>query len=187
MTESSIDLASQKKLDELIRQEEGEANDYRGWLTIFLTFCAVGMSIFHLYAAYEIVPTQFLRTIHLAIVLFLVFLTFPLTARFKNILMWWDLIIACFSIFVAYYILSGGDDFTDRNTEPLPLDIAIGIGLILMILEGLRRTNGMILVTVTILFILYALFGNYLPAPWTHKGYDIGRFVGFMYMTLEGI
>lgn len=187
MSESSIDRATQQKLDELIRQEEGDANDYRGWLAIFLTLCAVGMSVFHLYAAYEIVPTQVLRTIHLAMVLFLVFLTFPITARFKNRLMWWDLIIACFSIFVAFYILNGGDDFTDRNTEPLPLDIAIGIGLILMILEGLRRTNGMVLVTVTVLFILYALFGNYLPAPWTHKGYDIGRFVGFMYMTLEGI
>ena len=36
-------------------------------------------------------------------------------------------------------------------------------------------------------FIAYALFGPYLPAPWTHKGYEIGRLVGVMYMTLEGI
>ena len=33
----------------------------------------------------------------------------------------------------------------------------------------------------------YALFGNYLPAPWTHKGYGLDRLVGYMYMTLEGI
>jgi TRAP transporter 4TM/12TM fusion protein len=26
-----------------------------------------------------------------------------------------------------------------------------------------------------------------LPAPWTHKGYEVGRLVGVMYMTLEGI
>jgi TRAP transporter 4TM/12TM fusion protein len=83
--------------------------------------------------------------------------------------------------------LSGGDDLTDRNTDPSTLDTAVGIVLIGLILEGLRRTNGMILVVVTGCFVLYALFGNYLPAPWTHKGYDIGRFVGFMYMTLEGI
>jgi TRAP-type uncharacterized transport system fused permease subunit len=36
-------------------------------------------------------------------------------------------------------------------------------------------------------FLAYALFGNYLPAPWTHKGYDVARLVGYMYMTLEGI
>jgi hypothetical protein len=29
------------------------------------------------------------------------------------------------------------------------------------------------------------LFGPYVPAPWTHMGYEIGRLVGVMYMTLE--
>ena len=31
------------------------------------------------------------------------------------------------------------------------------------------------------------MVGPYLPPPWTHRGYDIGRLVGHMYMTLEGI
>ncbi|MCX7223741.1 MAG: TRAP transporter fused permease subunit, partial [Burkholderiales bacterium] len=96
-------------------------------------------------------------------------------------------IAALVSVAIVCYILMGGDDLTDRNTDPSTLDTAVGIVLIGLILEGLRRTNGMILVVVTGCFVLYALFGNYLPAPWTHKGYDIGRFVGFMYMTLEGI
>ena len=110
-----------------------------------------------------------------------------MTARLKNRLMWWDVIAALVSVAIVFYILLGGDDLTDRNTDPSTLDTAVGIMLIGLILEGLRRTNGMILVVVTGCFVLYALFGNYLPAPWTHKGYDIGRFVGFMYMTLEGI
>ncbi|MBP8699255.1 MAG: TRAP transporter fused permease subunit, partial [Syntrophorhabdaceae bacterium] len=29
--------------------------------------------------------------------------------------------------------------------------------------------------------------GPFLPAPWTHRGYDLERIVGHMYMTLEGI
>ncbi|MCD8565236.1 MAG: TRAP transporter large permease subunit [Burkholderiaceae bacterium] len=187
MTDSHIDSDTRKKLEELVRQEEGETSNYAGILAVFLTICAVGMSLFHLYAAYEIVPTQYLRTIHLALVLFLVFLMFPAATRYRNRLMWWDVVIALLALYIAYYALSGGDDFTDRNTHPLPLDIVMGGMLILTILEAMRRTNGMVLVTVTVLFILYALFGNYLPEPWTHKGYDLGRFVGFMYMTLEGI
>jgi TRAP transporter 4TM/12TM fusion protein len=35
--------------------------------------------------------------------------------------------------------------------------------------------------------LAYALFGPHLPAPWTHKGYDIARLTGSLYMTLEGI
>ena len=51
----------------------------------------------------------------------------------------------------------------------------------------MRRTTGWVMPIVTSLFLAYALFGEYLPAPWTHKGYEIPRLVGHMYMTLEGI
>jgi len=187
MTQSSVADATQEQLDAFIKEEEGNANDYRGPLAVFITLVAVALSIFHLYAAYEIVPTQELRTIHVGLVLFLVYLSFPLSGYFKNRLMWWDVLCAIAALFIVYYILSGGDDFSDRNTAPNHMDVTVGVVFILLILEAVRRTNGMILLTVTLLFILYALFGNYLPAPWTHKGYDIDRFVGYMYMTLEGI
>ncbi len=187
MTENVIDHEIQAQLDAFIKQEEGDSNDYKGMLAKFITLVAVGMSLFHLYAAYSIVPTQQLRVIHVGLVLFLVFLSFPIAAKFKNRLMWWDVLFAIGSAAIAYYILSGGDDFSDRNTAPNATDIMVGLGLILLILESVRRTNGMILVGVTSLFLAYALFGNYLPAPWTHKGYDLGRLVGYMYMTLEGI
>jgi len=35
--------------------------------------------------------------------------------------------------------------------------------------------------------VAYAMLGPYLGEPWTHRGYDISRLVGHMYMTLEGI
>ncbi|NQW82957.1 MAG: TRAP transporter fused permease subunit [Alcaligenaceae bacterium] len=187
MTQPAVDTATQKQLDAFIKQEEGDSNDYRGWLAVFITLVAVGLSLFHLYAAYSIVPTQELRTIHVGLVLFLVYLSFPLTARFKNRLMWWDIIFSVAALYIVYYILSGGDDFSDRNTAPNQLDVMVGVVFILMILEAVRRTNGMILVLVTGSFLAYALLGNYLPAPWTHKGYEIERLVGYMYMTLEGI
>ncbi len=185
--ETLIDQETQAQLESYIKQEEGDSNDYRGFLGIFITLVAVGMSLFHLYAAYSIVTTQVLRTVHVGLVLFLVYLSFPIANRFKNRLMWWDILFAIGSLYVVYYALSGGDDFMDRNTAPNSMDIWVGLGLILLILEGIRRTNGMILLLVTVSFICYALFGNYLPAPWTHKGYDLARLVGYMYMTLEGI
>ena len=187
MTQAAIDLATQEKLDAFIKQEEGDSNNYKGLLAKFIVLVAVGMSLFHLYAAYYIVPTHQLRVVHVALVLFLVFLSFPMSNRFKNRLMWWDIIFSLLAVYISYYVLSGGDDFTDRNTAPDPKDVYLGVALILLILESVRRTNGMILVGVTVCFLLYALFGNYLPAPWTHKGYDLDRLVGFMYMTLEGI
>jgi TRAP-type uncharacterized transport system fused permease subunit len=77
MNQNVIDNETQEKLDAFIKQEEGDSNDYKGLLAKFITLVAVGMSLFHLYAAYSIVPTQQLRVIHVALVLFLVFLSFP--------------------------------------------------------------------------------------------------------------
>ncbi len=175
------------KAEEFIEAEEGAANKLKGWLNVFVVAVAFVMSAFHLYTAYGIVPTQTLRPIHVGFVLFLCFLVFPVAPRFRHRIMWWDWLAAALSIAIVVYLVQGGDDFTDRNTSPNPWDIAFGLALIAMVLEAMRRTNGWIMPVITSAFIAYALFGPWLPAPWTHKGYEIGRLVGVMYMTLEGI
>jgi TRAP transporter 4TM/12TM fusion protein len=184
---ADIDAAALQKAEEYIEQEEGAANKLKGWLAAFITLTAVVMSAFHLYTAYAIVPTQTLRPVHVSFVLFLVYLVFPVSARFRHRVMWWDWLAALLAIVVVVYAIQGGDDFTDRNTSPLPWDIAFGLALIVLVLEAMRRTSGWIMPAICIGFLAYALFGPWLPAPWTHKGYDIGRLVGVMYMTLEGI
>ena len=175
------------KAEEFIEAEEGAANKLKGVLGALVVAAAVVMSLFHLYTAYAIVPTQTLRPVHVGFVLFLCFLMFPISARFRHRVMWWDWIASALSIAVVVYLILGGDDITDRNTAPLPLDIAFGLALIALVLEAMRRTSGWIMPAITATFILYALIGPLLPAPWTHKGYEIGRLVGVMYMTLEGI
>ena len=176
-----------KKAEAYIEEEEGAANKMTGWIAGFLTFTAVIMSLFHLYSAYAIVPTQTLRPLHVGFVLFLSFLIFPVARRFRHRIMWWDWVAALLSVAVIAYALMGGDDFSDRNTMPDPLDIVFGTLLILLVMEAMRRTAGWIMPVVTTCFLLYALLGAYLPQPWTHKGYPLGRLVGQMYMTLEGI
>ena len=185
--QDDLDAATREQVESYIREEEGDNNKYKGWLAIGLTVIAVLVSLLHLYAAYAIVPAQVLRMTHVTAILALVFLTFPIAKRFKNRLMWWDALFAIAALATLVYALHGGDNFTDRNTFPLPMDVVFGSILILLILEAVRRTNGLILLGVTIAFLLYALFGQHLPPPWTHRGYDISRLVGFMYMTLEGI
>ena len=175
------------KAEEFIEAEEGAANKLKGWLGVFVTAVAFVMSSFHLYTAYAIVPTQTLRPVHVGFVLFLCFLVFPVATRFRHRVMWWDWLAAALSIAVVVYLILGGDDFTDRNTSPNPWDIAFGLALIALVLEAMRRTNGWIMPVITSAFLAYALLGPWLPAPWTHKGYEIGRLVGVMYMTLEGI
>ncbi len=176
-----------QKAQEFIEEEEGAANKLSGWRAALVTLLAVGVSIYHLYAAYGIVPAQVLRPVHVGVVLLLTFLLFPMIKRFRNRIMWWDLVVAALAIGSIVYMIMGGDDLMDRNTTPDPWDIFFGVALVVLVMEAMRRTTGWIMPAITTAFVLYALFGAYLPAPWTHKGYEVGRLVGHLYMTLEGI
>jgi TRAP transporter 4TM/12TM fusion protein len=176
-----------RKAEEYVQQEEGAANRLAGWVGVTVTGIAVVMTLFHLYAAYDIVPTQELRYIHVAFVLLLSFLLFPLASRFRNHVQWFDIIPAVAGIAIIIYALSGGDDFLDRAAVPDRWDVILGGIFIVLVLEAARRTTGPIMPIVAILFIAYAMFGPYLPPPWTHRGFDIARLVGHLFITLEGI
>ncbi|MEW6688346.1 MAG: TRAP transporter fused permease subunit [Pseudomonadota bacterium] len=175
------------RAEAMIEQEEGVHNRHTGWLAALVGTVLVAMSLFHLYAAYYIVRPEHLRATHVAFVLFLSFLVFPVAKRFRHRVMWWDWLLALGGVSTAVYLILGGDDFFDRSILPNDWDIAFGVLLVVLVLEAMRRTTGWILPVVTGCFLLYAFFGAYLPAPWTHKGYEIPRLVGHMYMTLEGI
>src|SRR5712672_2557382 len=185
--EPAIDAEALKKAEEFIEHEEGASNKLRGWLGVFVTVVAVVMSVFHLYTAYAIVPTQVLRPVHVGFVLFLSYLLFPVAKRYRHRVMWWDWAAAFAAVAVIAYILQGGDDIWDRNTSPDNWDIIFGIALILLILEGMRRASGWVMPIVVASFVLYALFGEQLPGSWAHRSYEVGRLVGHLYMTLEGI
>ncbi|HEY5166446.1 MAG TPA: TRAP transporter fused permease subunit [Pseudolabrys sp.] len=185
--DSEISAEALRKAEEYVRQEEGAGNRLTGWTGTAVTAIAVAMTLFHLYAAYDIVPTQALRYIHVSFVLLLSFLLFPLAGRFRNRVQWFDVIPALAGIGIIAYALWGGDDFLDRAAVPERWDVILGGIFVVLVLEAARRTTGPIMPVVAVLFIAYAMFGPYLPPPWTHRGFDVARLVGHLFITLEGI
>jgi TRAP transporter 4TM/12TM fusion protein len=183
----TVDEAALRKAEEFIEQEEGAARRLTGWTDRVLTAIAVAMSLFHLYAAQGIIPAQILRAIHVAFVLFLCFLLFPAAKRFRDRIQWVDLALSVLGVAVIVYLLIDFDAFIERAVTPTPWDLFFGVTLIVLVLEATRRTSGWILTAVVVAFIVYAFAGPWLPRPWTHRGYDVERLVGHMYMTLEGI
>jgi TRAP transporter 4TM/12TM fusion protein len=185
--DAAISEEALKRAEEMIEQEEGVHNKFTGAMAAFITLVAVVMSLFHLYASYEIVRTEVLRATHVAFVLFLSFLIFPVARRFRHRVMPWDWLLALLGVAICAYLVWQGDDFFDRSITPNDWDVFFGVALVVLVLEAMRRSTGWIMPVITTGFLLYAFFGPYLPAPWTHKGYEIPRLVGHMYMTLEGI
>ena len=178
---------TQAQIEHLVEAEEGAFNRLSGGIGLAIAAFAVGVSLFHLYAALEIVPAHVLRPAHVGMVLALCFLLFPMARRFRDRIRWWDYLLAAAAAGTMLYVLSQGAYFGDRATMPTQTDWIVGAVFIVLLLEGARRATGWIMPTVAIVFILYAMLGHRLPHPWTHRGYAIEDVVAHLYMTLEGI
>src|ERR1700704_175011 len=185
-----------RKAEAYVEAEDGVVNRLIGWAGTLVTSIAVTMSLFHLYAAiagawpftdFPIITTQPLRYAHVAFVLMLCFLLFPMSARFRNHIRWWDVAAGITGAAILIYAIEGGEEFTDRATMPTHLDVVLGVVFIVLLLEATRRTTGWIVPCVAMAFMAYAYFGPYLPPPWTHRGYDVSQLVGHLFITLEGI
>jgi TRAP transporter 4TM/12TM fusion protein len=182
-----VDEAARKKAEEFVEQEEGASRKFEGWPAAVVTAIAVAMSLYHLYAAYGIIPAHILRATHVGFVLLLLFLLFPAAPRWRARVHWSDVVLALLGVATIVYLLVDFNDFIERAVTPTRLDLFFGVTLILLILEGVRRTSGLVMMSVVALFLVYAFVGPWLPSPWTHRGYDVERLVGQLYMTLEGI
>jgi TRAP-type uncharacterized transport system fused permease subunit len=83
------------------------------------------------------------------------------------------------------------DAFVHRAATPTTADVLLGIVIIGVILEATRRTSGWVLPVTALAFLVYGYYGSLLDRIGldliAHRGYSLGRLVGTLYMTLEGI
>src|SRR5688572_9077350 len=111
------------KAERFIEAEEGAFNRLSGIAGGIVTGVAVAMSVFHLYAAVAgawplrdvpIIPTQPLRYAHVAFVLMLSFLLFPVAKRFRDRIRWWDVIAGVAGAAILLYAIEGGERSEER-------------------------------------------------------------------------
>ena len=176
-----------KKLEQLMEDEEGATRKVTGLWDKVITVLAIGMSLFALYTAVVPVTTQIVRSVFVALLLALCFLYYPMSARHKGRITAIDIALAALGLACIGWMLVDFEDFIYRAVTPETADMVLGVLFLLLILEATRRSAGLIMPVTCILFLAYAYAGPWLPAPWTHRGYDLERIVGHMYMTLEGV
>ncbi len=161
---------------------------------------AIALSLFQLYGAgVQPLGLFYQRTIHLAFVMTLAFMMFPLFGRDRpRGAVGWTVDLA----FILAAIASGGyivvflDDIIARAGFWSPADIAMGVIATITVLEASRRAVGLGLTLIGVFAIVYALsgergalpaLGDWLPGILAHRGYSIDRLVGTLYLGQEGI
>lgn len=186
---SEQQLTEQKKqiIEQLIEEEEGISRKVKGFWQVLITALAVAMSLFAIYSTVFPVTTQILRGVHVAFMLVLSFLYFPISKKYKNKVSPIDIFLSLAALAPIVYMLTDFEEFIYRAVTPELWDMILGVAFLALIMEATRRTSGWIMPITCILFLIYAYVGPWLPSPWTHRGYDLERIIGHMYMTLEGV
>ena len=67
------------------------------------------------------------------------------------------------------------------------IDVIFGVILMILILDIARRTIGIALSLIAVIFIGYAMLGPYMPEMIAHRGYTIPYFTSYVAWTMEGI
>ncbi|MBX9647316.1 MAG: TRAP transporter permease [Xanthobacteraceae bacterium] len=147
----------------------------------------IAFAVFQLYvAAFNYLPSQVVRGIHVG---FLLLMTFGLIGNFTaksdfGRAMGWLIGSAGFLCGLYQWIFYA--DLIARDGDPTRVDLAVGTLLAVLVFEGTRRMMGLALPLMCGACLLYWFFGQYLPSPLNHRGYDFDQVISHLSFGTEG-
>lgn len=185
------------------------------WVFNFTLVFSIGFAIYHYITAGIGVPVDYWHMgIHMSGVILLVFIGFPMIKgdhawelhpntwwRYANVPLWdWILIAAGVAASLYIGVTWYETDFTllghrfflpeqvIRQGDPATIDVVFGTVLILVLLEAVRRTLGIVVPIIIIVFTCFAVFGKYMPLQvLKHPGINWSQYINNMYFPAEGI
>src|SRR5690554_2804567 len=147
---------------------------------------AVAFSAFQVYtAAFSPLSSQVVRAIHVGFVLLMVFALMPGFKGRSGRYVSWALGVLGFTFSFYHWIFEA--DLTQRAGQMTDTDMVIGIVTLVLVFEAARRVMGWALPIICGLFLLYGLFGEYLPGLLAHRGYGFDQIISTMSFGTEGI
>ena len=153
------------------------------------------MAVALLFSVYQLVVAAFnplsslvIRSLHVGFLLALTFLLYPISKRVKDgRLPWYDVLLAIVGFGLGLYQWIFEADLIQRAGDPNTADLVAGTIMVVMVFEAVRRILGLALPLVCGSFLLYGLFGQYLPEAIAHRVYGFDQIVGQLFTGTEGI
>lgn len=182
----------EEKSKEIIRKldKESATRSFKNPLMkkIFFIACLL-VSGYHLYtAAFGPPVTLVHRSLHVAMIMALGFLMYPAGKSSDmtkpSVLDW---ILSLLSFAAPIYIWSDYMGVVQRAGNPNNTDLAMATLLVVLVLECSRRVTGNALTILSVVFIIYGLFGREFPGMFMHRGYDWASLSNHFFANTEGI
>lgn len=147
---------------------------------------ALAFSAFQIYmAAFHPLSSLVIRAIHVGFVVLLIFMLEPAATSRGGRFFSWALGGIAFVLSLYHWVFES--DLTARAGMLTPTDTLVGVVLLILVFEAARRMMGWALPFICGLFLLYGLFGEYLPGMLQHRGYGFDQIIGTLSFGTEGI
>ena len=128
------------------------------------------------------------HAIHVGAMLVMGFLMYP---AFKNSsrksVAWYDWILIALSAVMPVYVFIRYPVFISTGFKASQLDIIMGTLLVLLVLEVSRRICGPALPILSIIFLVYGVFGRHFPGVFMHRGYSWSKIITYLTTDIYGI
>lgn len=188
--------AAEQDLEDMVASSDSGARKPVGVPGKLLVSIAAIWSLFQLWIAsplpylfrFGVFSATEARSIHLAFALFLAFMAYPALKRSpRDRIPVQDWVFAAVATFCGAYLFFFYSDLAQRPGRPITQDIVIGVIGIIMLLEATRRALGPPLMVVAGLFIVYSLFGPYMPGILAHRGVSLGGLINHQWLGTQGV
>jgi TRAP transporter 4TM/12TM fusion protein len=181
--------AKQKQLLEKFDKESKTRTFDQLLLAQAVYWIAIGIALYHFITSFIGYPATHLhRSLHVSLILFMTFFLYPRSKKSsRKHIPWYDIVFALASLAVAVYVWTDYINFVNRMGSPNTMDVIMGTMLILLVLEASRRISGWPLVILSVIFLLYGLYGRSAPGIFMHRGYTWRALVNHIFINTEGI
>ncbi len=193
--QDGLSEAENKKLIKDMLQSESGGRASTGLSAKILFVVPLCWSLFQLWVASPL-PFEFniavfnedqTKYVHLAFALFLAFTAFPMFKSSTGKIPAYDWVLALLGTASAMYLMFFRDQLAERAGAPIPLDVATGVVGMVLLLEATRRSLGMPLMVVAIVFLIYTFAGAYMPDVIAHKGASLNKTMSHQWLSTEGV
>ncbi|MDX9707531.1 MAG: TRAP transporter permease [Azospira sp.] len=170
--------------------EHGVQRRLGGRALFVLSAVALCFSVYQLVvAAFHPFSSLVTRALHVGFLLSLTFILYPAFKRGQRLAKVGigDTLLALGAFLLSTYQWLYEGDLIQRAGEPTTVDLWVGSAMVILTFEAARRILGLALPIVCALFLLYGLFGQYLPGDLAHRGYDFAQIVDQLGFGTEGI
>lgn len=173
-----------------VSPEEYRKQRLEGWPCKVAAIIGIALAIFVLLTSSYLNIQEFYRnTIFLILIVVLGFFIYPRNKKKPGQkFSYFDLALAGLGIIsIGYITVNYTNLHVERMSQANNLDYIFAILCILVLFEITRRSIGWFIPIISVIAMIYAVYGAYFPIDFAHSGFSIERLLYRIYMTSNGI